>query len=110
MSKLKKPGLRKMDAPPTVDLEELDRFAAGAGRDVKAVKRHTSEQGENTYPWEESWVRNDVIKGMGVPLSEPYLLKLQYIAKHTRYSQRGFCREKLEAAIDQEIQALIEEE
>lgn len=92
-----------------VDLRKLDEFAAegganepSAGEPVQAEEAHRS-----VYPWEDPNVRNDVIKGMGVPLSEPYLLKLRFIAEHTKWSQRKFCQVKLEEAIDQELNTIL---
>ena len=102
---MKKPPLRK---PPKkdLDLDQLDKFASKgeAPRDEKPPKP------KPVYPWQEPGVRADVISGMGVPLSEPYLLKLRYIAQNTKWSQRKFCKVRLEAAIDREINKLIQSE
>lgn len=86
--------------PASVDLmDKLDQFA-GAVNETQAESRPL-------YPWEEPRVRADIIKGMGVPLSEPHLLKLRFIAENTKWSQRKFCQAKLEKAIDRETRAII---
>jgi hypothetical protein len=105
MSKLK-PPLRK----PSVDLTKLDHFAGAAGASETEPTPQVAEAAimpRLLYPWEESGVRSDVVKGMGVPLSEPYLLKLRFIAQHTKWSQRKFCQVKLEEAIDREIEEIL---
>lgn len=107
MQKTKKPPLRK-----TVDLRKLDDFAAEGAAEPKSPELELADKKTKTkspakYPWEKANVRTDVIKGMGVPLSEPYLLKLRFIAKHTIWSQRKFCQAKLEEAIDKEIKTLV---
>ena len=92
-----KPKLRK----PDVDLAQLDKFAGGVELEP------TEEKPKIIKPWEAPKVRADVIKGMGVPISEPHLLKLQFIAKHTKWSQRKFCQNKLEKAIDKEVKTIL---
>jgi hypothetical protein len=112
----KKPPFRKSSqAHSVVDMNKLDRFA-GAGQQ-EAPEHKGSDSGAvekapkpaTLYPWKGPEVREDVIKGMGVPLSEPYLLKLRFIAEHTKWSQRKFCKEKLEEAIDKQVEEIIGE-
>ena len=93
---LKKPNLKK-----------LDQFAKEV--EQREVVPETKIQKPKQYPWESKKVRADVIKGMGVPLTERHLLKLRFIARHSRLSQRRFCQVKLEEAIDREIRAMIKE-
>ena len=52
------------------------------------------------YPWEQPAVREDVTKIFNVRLSEPYLLKLKYIAERTPDSMQQFCLKVLLPAID----------
>ena len=58
-------------------------------------------------PWAQG--RPDVIKPYVLRLSEPYHLKLQYIAAHTPYSMQRFLQEVVYAAIDQKIAELLEQ-
>lgn len=114
--KTKKPPLRKTTS--TVDMSRLDQFASlglsqpqeqevpGTANLPISVDEATREP-EIVYPWEQPDVREDVLKGMGVPLSEPYLLKLRFVAEHTKWSQRKFCRARLEEAIDREVTKII---
>ena len=101
-----KPPLRK----PVVDLNKLDHFASAVGvseteRSPQAVE--TIEIPKPLHPWEDPSVRADVVKGMGVPLSESHLLKLRFIAEHTKWSQRKFCQARLEESIDNEVTAIL---
>jgi hypothetical protein len=96
----------------SLDMDKLHRFASDGDSAVndKATPSEIQEESyelEAVLPWERPEVREDVVKGMGVPLSEPYLLKLRYIAEHTKYSQRKFCQVRLEEAIDREIATLL---
>ena len=93
----KKPTLRK----PAIDLTRLEQFAS------RIEQEPTEEKPTIVKPWENPRVRDDVIKGIGVPLSEPHLLKLQFISKHTKYSMRKYCQVKLERAIDREVRAIL---
>lgn len=92
---------------PDVDIKKLDQFASQV--EVKQSPQFIPPAVLQTarYPWEDPWVRSDVVKGMGVPLSEPYLLKLRFVAEHTKWSQRKFCQAKIEEAIDKEVEAII---
>jgi hypothetical protein len=101
-----KPPLRK----PAVDLNKLDQFASAVEvSEAEASPRATEARDipRPSSPWEEVGVRADVVKGMGVPLSEPHLLKLRFIAEHTKWSQRKFCQVRLEEAIDNEVAAIL---
>jgi hypothetical protein len=60
----------------------------------------------NDYPWQDSKVRDDVIKSVNLRLSEPALLKLQYISEKTRKSQQELIREALLPFLDQLIEEL----
>jgi hypothetical protein len=116
MMKTKKPPLRKTTS--TVDMSRLDQFAAqglsqpqeqDAPAKVPVSVDEDTREPETVYPWEQPDVREDVLKGMGVPLSEPYLLKLRFIAENTKWSQRKFCRARLEEAIDRELAKILRE-
>lgn len=107
MSKIKAP-LRK----PDVDLmSKLDQFAGEVNETTEStpVAQAIKSTRSRKYPWEDSKVRSDVVRGMGVPLTEPHLLKLRYIAENTKWSQRKFCQAKLEEAIDKEITAIMKQ-
>ena len=84
---------RKRDA-------DLDQFAAGA--DKNKVKN------EETYPWEEPHVREDVMKSLPLRLSEPLYLKLKYIAAHTPYSMNSYILERITEEIEEEVTKLID--
>lgn len=74
---------------------DLDKFAAGAGG--------YSSKKEEVYPWEESHIRDDVMKSLPLRLSEPLYLKLKYIAAHTPYSMNSFILERITEEIEEEI-------
>lgn len=52
------------------------------------------------YPWEAGGIREDVTKVYNLRLSEPYLLKLNYISEHTLTSIQKFCLAIIEKEID----------
>ena len=83
--------------------EEIDAFIAGANE--RTVEAALAKQ-DNTFPWEEQGVREDVTKVYNLRLPEPYLLKLKYIAEHTPDSMQKFCLDVLQDAIDSKIEAL----
>ena len=78
----------------------LDQFAAAAGK-----KTATNEE---TYPWDEQHVREDVMKNLPLRLAEPLYLKLKFIASHTPYSMNSFILERLTEEIEEEIAKLTE--
>lgn len=59
-------------------------------------------------PWEEANVREDVIKSINLRLSEPYILKLQFLSEKTNKSQQQIIREYLCPAIDEEINNIFQ--
>jgi hypothetical protein len=69
---------------------------------IKAANKEV----ETFYPWEDSRVREDVIKSVNLRLNEPVLLKLQYVSEKTRKSQQELIREALVPYLDQIIQEL----
>lgn len=78
---------------------DLDAFLSGA--DEKTIPKHKSK-----YSWESAGVREDVTKVYNLRLSEPYLLKLKYIAEQTPDSMQKFCINVLEKEIDKKIKEL----
>ena len=97
MSELKSrlPGKSKPD---------LDAFLSGA--DEKTEPEKVTPKRKSKYSWESSSVREDVTKVYNLRLSEPYLLKLKYIAEHTPDSMQKFCINVLEKEIDKKIKEL----
>jgi len=89
--------------PPVKSKPDLDAFLGGA--EEKAPPKSMPKK-KSTYPWEESGVREDVAKVYNLRLSEPYLLKLKYIAENTPDSMQKFCLNVLEDAIDKKIKEL----
>ncbi len=98
MAEKKKPALRS--TPSKKRDAALDEFAAGAGT--------RNEKKQETYPWQEPQVREDVMKNLPLRLSEPLYLKLKYIAANTPYSMNSFILERLTEIIEEEIEQLTE--
>ena len=86
-------------APPMA--RTADAFISAAGN----VKPTVSRGGES-YPWELPEVREDVIKSVNLRLSEPYIIKLQYLSKLTRKSQQVIIRDLLLPGIDAAIEEI----
>ncbi len=85
--------------------------SSNADADLEAFLAGTTVQTiepmqQTLYPWQDAYVRTDVNKVYNLRLSEPYLLKLKYIAEHTPNSMQKFCLTVLEKAIDDKITEL----
>ena len=97
MAEKKKTPLR---STPAIKKEtDLDKFAAGAGG-------HISKQ-QQTFPWEEPHIREDVKKNIPLRLPEPLYMKLKFIAEKTPYSMNSFILERLTEVIEEEVAVLI---
>ena len=68
------------------------------------------EEPQLSWPWEADTVREDVIKSVNLRLSEPYLLKLQFLSEQTNKSQQRIIREVLCPALDQEVEKILAEQ
>lgn len=89
--------------PPAKQKPDLDAFISGA-EEKNSIQSAPIQK--VIYPWQEAGIREDVTKVYNLRLSEPYLLKLKYIAEHTPNSMQKFCLSVLEQAIDKEIDRL----
>ena len=94
----KKTPLRS--TPKRIKEADLDKFAAGAGKN--------SGKDEEVYPWQEPHIREDVMKNLPLRLPEPLYMKLKYIAKHTPYSMNSFILERLTQEIEEEVVRLTD--
>jgi len=74
----------------------LDAFAAGAGQQATTVN-------EMVYPWENPYVRADVMKQVLLKMPEPLYLKLKHITNYTPYNMTSFILEKIGPEIEKEI-------
>lgn len=83
------PGQKNTDAA-------LDAFAAGAGQLQPPAT-------ERVYPWEEPYVREDVMKQVLLKMPEPLYLKLKHITNYTPYNMTSFILEKIAPEIEKEI-------
>ncbi|NOR70660.1 MAG: hypothetical protein GQ532_13370 [Methylomarinum sp.] len=90
--------------PPTKKTADLDAFLSGA--EEKTAPKKSAQKRKPNYSWEDASVRDDVTKVYNLRLSEPYLLKLKYIAEHTPDSMQKFCKNILEKEIDKKIKEL----
>ncbi len=90
--------------PPSKKTADLDAFLSGA--EEKTAPKKTVQKRKASYPWEDSSVREDVTKVYNLRLSEPYLLKLKYIADNTPDSMQKFCINVIEKEIDKKIKEL----
>ncbi len=88
--------------PPANAKQDLDAFISGAEKKTST----RSVQQKAAYPWQEPGIREDVTKIYNLRLSEPYLLKLKFIAENTPDSMQKFCLNVLQDAIDAKIEEL----
>jgi hypothetical protein len=89
--------------PPGKPLQDLDDFLSGA---ENRAQTKTPTKRKSALPWEEAGIREDVTKVYNLRLSEPYLLKLRYIADNTPDSMQTFCLNVVKDAIDKKINEL----
>ncbi|MGZ8187827.1 MAG: hypothetical protein ACXWTP_00200 [Methylosarcina sp.] len=90
--------------PPGKPKQDLDDFLSGAESDRK--NKSTTKQPQESHPWDEPGIRDDVMKLFNLRMPEPYLLKLKYIAEHTPDSMQKFCWHAVQEAIDAKIEEL----
>ena len=90
--------------PPVKKTPDLDAFLSGSEEKTKTEK--VTAKRKSKHSWEASGVREDVTKVYNLRLSEPYLLKLKYIAEHTPDSMQKFCINVLEKEIDNKIKEI----
>ena len=83
------PGITNKDAA-------LDAFAAGAGQPAATAEA-------TVYPWENPYVRADVMKQVLLKMPEPLYLKLKHITNYTPYNMTSFILEKIGPEIEKEI-------
>lgn len=88
-------------------------FIEAAEKPQLVVTSSTSEpspekESNSALPWEADHVREDVIKSVNLRLSEPYILKLQFLSEQTNKSQQRIIREFLCPALDEAINQLLE--
>lgn len=94
---IKKPSGPLRSVPGRKDTDAaLDAFAAGAG----APKTPANE---TVYPWEEPYVRDDVMRQVLLKMPEPLYLKLKHITNYTPYNMTSFILEKIAPEIEKEI-------
>ena len=81
---------------------------------IKKANQHspigeiTNKESSQKYPWNDEWVRKDVIKLFNLRLSEPDFLKLKYIADQTDSSMHTVCLDIIIPAIQRKIKKLTE--
>ncbi len=94
---IKKPGSPLRSVPNPKDKEAaLEAFAAGAGKPPGSAT-------ESVYPWEEPFVREDVMKQVLLKMPEILYLKLKHITNYTPYNMTSFILEKIGPEIEKEI-------
>lgn len=62
---------------------------------------------EEQLPWEEPFVRADVIKSLHLRIDEPLLLKLKWVAAQTGMSQNKIVLSALSAEVESKISSLL---
>ncbi len=101
----KKPRLSAK--PPTSSEQDFIEAAEKSSSSPPSVEQVSSS---DPLPWEADMVREDVIKSINLRLSEPYILKLQFLSEKTNKSQQRLIREVLCPALDSEIEKLLKGE
>ena len=76
---------------------------------VRGSENKKSPSALTDLPWEDPNVREDVRKITSLRLTEPYALKLKWLADQLPISQHAICEQAVIAAIDQRIQEVLGE-
>jgi len=95
VTKKKTSPLRSVPGTPNKDAA-LEAFAAGAGQPATPAS-------ETVYPWENPYVRDDVMKQILLKIPEPLYLKLKHITNYSPYNMTSFILEKIAPEIEKEI-------
>lgn len=92
--------MAKLSLRPTKKSEEaeLESFIQAASNDSP------KNEGSNERPWNDPRVRDDLIKQVSLRLSEPYILKLQFLSEKTNLSQQEILRRVVLPWIDSEVE------
>jgi hypothetical protein len=85
--------------PPTKAAPTPEEF-------IRQANQAPAAAAEAAYPWEDPKIREDVIKSVNLRLSEPYIVRLQWLSERTHKSQQELIREALLPWIDEEIAKL----
>jgi hypothetical protein len=75
---------------------------------VEDFIKSANTKGVNKYPWDDPKVRDDVMKLISLRLSEPYMLKLQWISEQTGKAQQKLLKDLVIPWIDEEVEKLSE--
>lgn len=88
--------------------EETTLASKQTGESVAVERKDGRRRPSKRMPWEESSVRDDVIKAFNLRLSEPYMLKLRFISENTPQSMQQWCMSVLLPEIDRKINELTD--
>ncbi len=75
---------------------------------VEEFIKSANTKGSNAYPWDDPKVREDVMKLISLRLSEPYMIKLQWISEQTGLAQQKMLKDLVIPWIDEQVQKLSE--
>jgi hypothetical protein len=95
VTKKKSSPLRRVPGSTDKDAA-LEAFAASAGQP-------TTPTSKMVYPWEDPYVREDVMKQILLKMPEPMYLKLKHITNYSPYNMTSFILEKIAPEIEKEI-------
>lgn len=100
-------GLKRTPRKEQQESAFIENAERQSGDVAQVEQRSATIPAVGEFPWEASFVREDVTKVYNLRLPEAYLLKLRYIAEHTPDSMQKFCLDVLLPAIDKKIEKLI---
>lgn len=88
-------------SPPKANNKDADSFIMSAEKDlIESLKP------AKIFPWEHPYVREDVIKIFNIRLTEPYMLKLAFLAKVKRVPRQKICVEAVMDIIDKMLEEI----
>jgi hypothetical protein len=79
------------------------KFSLNAPKSSVSVEEFMAAADVKPLPWEDPRVRDDVMKLVSLRLSEPYILKLQWLSEQTGKTQQKLLKDLILPWIDEEV-------
>jgi hypothetical protein len=87
----------------------MPKMSIKSPKNVEDFIQAAGQQADTTFPWDDPKVRDDVMKLISLRLSEPYMLKLQWISEQTGKAQQKMLKDLVVPWIDEQVKKLSQE-
>jgi hypothetical protein len=86
----------------------MAKMSIRSPKNVEEFIQAANQRADTTFPWDDPMVRDDVMKLISLRLSEPYMLKLQWISEQTGKAQQKMLKDLVVPWIDEQVKKLSE--